>query len=62
MCHFPSHECQPRTQNWPPDAQPTAGGTALLRIIMEAETQLGCCSQTADFFLAPKNLQVGTGF
>lgn len=54
MCHFLSHEWQPRTQTWPPGAQPSAGGTALPRIILGAEPRLGCCSPDSWLLPHPK--------
>lgn len=48
----------PRMQTWPPAAQPTAVGTALLRIILGRTVE----PQMAGFSLAPKNLAVGDRF
>lgn len=62
MCHFLSHEWWPRTQPWPPGAQSTAGGTALLRIILEAETRLGCCSPDSWLLPRPKESTSGDRF
>lgn len=58
-CHSLSHEWQPRTQTWPPGAQPTAGGTALLTIILEAETLLGRCSPDSRRLPLPKETTSG---
>lgn len=55
MCHFPS-EWQPRIQTWPPGAQSTAGGTALLTIVLEVMARVGLLLQTTGFSLALKNL------
>lgn len=62
MCHFLSQERQPRMQTWPPGTQPTAGGTALLRIMLEAETRLGCRSTDSWLLPLPKESRSGDRF
>lgn len=62
MCHFLSHEWQPRTQTWPPGAQPSAGALPSRESSWRLSPGWAAAPQTAGFFLAPENLQVGTGF
>lgn len=53
LCHFPS-EWQPRIQTWPPGARPTADGTALLSVILEAMAWAGPLLHRQLASLSPK--------